>query len=176
MPPMPPMPPGIAGREPSSFGLSEIIASVVIMRPATEAAFCNAYQETLVGSMMPASIMSTKVSVGCVADDREYAHELAVATCTSLQYGPHTAQSFWQIPSFEGRTVTQCSRLPLQNSQVVPGVVDDLVPAKMPRMDTNHGLVMHNDHSVCVRSHRDLFAQGHGIDTISVAVVGDQKL
>ena len=52
MPPMPPMPPpgGIAGS--SFFGASATMASVVIIRPAMEAAFCNAVRVTLVGSRM----------------------------------------------------------------------------------------------------------------------------
>ena len=46
MPPMPPMPPppGIAGS--SFFGSSATIASVVIIRPAIEAAFCSAERVT----------------------------------------------------------------------------------------------------------------------------------
>ncbi|SNB47517.1 hypothetical protein SAMN06269301_3007 [Geobacter sp. DSM 9736] len=42
MPPIPPIPPGIAGIADSSFGLSAIIASVVSMRPAMDAAFWSA--------------------------------------------------------------------------------------------------------------------------------------
>src|SRR2546422_13997 len=42
-----------------SSGRSVIRASVVSNSEATEAAFCNATRSTLVGSMMPASIMST---------------------------------------------------------------------------------------------------------------------
>ena len=52
MPPMPP-PPGIAGAA-SFFGGSATMASVVISRPATEAASCSAVRTTLAGSMMPA--------------------------------------------------------------------------------------------------------------------------
>ncbi len=48
------MPPaGMAGAA-SFFGASAIIASVVISRPATEAASWIAVRTTLVGSMMPA--------------------------------------------------------------------------------------------------------------------------
>ena len=58
MPPMPPMPPpaGIAGS--SFFGASATMASVVIIRPAIDAAFYSAVRVTLVGSRMPNSIMS----------------------------------------------------------------------------------------------------------------------
>ena len=56
MPPIPPMPPGMAGA--SSFGASATMHSVVSIRPATEAAFCNAVRVTLVGSRIPISIMS----------------------------------------------------------------------------------------------------------------------
>ncbi len=55
MPPMPP-PPGIGGDFFSGF--SAIIASVVISRPAIEAASCSAMRTTLVGSTMPALIRS----------------------------------------------------------------------------------------------------------------------
>jgi len=55
MPPMPPMPPpGIAGADLSS-GTSETVASVVMRRPATEAAFWSAVRTTLVGSITPAA-------------------------------------------------------------------------------------------------------------------------
>jgi hypothetical protein len=52
IPPMPPPgPPGIAGL--CFFGTSATIASVVISRPAMEAAPCRAARTTLVGSMIP---------------------------------------------------------------------------------------------------------------------------
>src|SRR5690606_9138816 len=59
MPPMPPMPPmsGMAGAALSS-GRSATTASVVIIRPAMEAAACSALRVTLAGSRMPISIMS----------------------------------------------------------------------------------------------------------------------
>ena len=47
MPPIPPMPPPPPAA--SSFGSSATMASVVIMRPATDAAFCSAVRVTLVG-------------------------------------------------------------------------------------------------------------------------------
>src|SRR5262249_25226103 len=50
-PPIPPAPGGMAGV--CFFGTSATIASVVMSRPATEAASCNAVRTTLVGSMMP---------------------------------------------------------------------------------------------------------------------------
>ena len=43
---------------PSFFGTSATIASVVMSRPAIDAAFCSAARTTLVGSMMPFFIMS----------------------------------------------------------------------------------------------------------------------
>ena len=55
MPPMPP--PGIAVL--CFLGTSATIASVVMSRPATEAAPCSAARTTLVGSMMPFDIMLT---------------------------------------------------------------------------------------------------------------------
>ena len=42
IPPIPPIPPGMAGMDPSSFGLSAIKASVVSIRPAMDDAFCRA--------------------------------------------------------------------------------------------------------------------------------------
>ncbi len=53
---LPPMPPisGMAGADLSS-GISLIAASVVISRPATEAASCSAVRTTLVGSITPAA-------------------------------------------------------------------------------------------------------------------------
>src|SRR5215208_7006662 len=61
MPPMPP-PPGIAGAL-SFLGASEIMASVVTSKPATDAAFWSAARTTLAGSTMPACSMSTYSSV-----------------------------------------------------------------------------------------------------------------
>ena len=65
MSPMPPMPP--PGMPPPAppvfFGASTMAASVVIIRPATEAASCSAVRTTLAGSMMPAAIRSTYSSV-----------------------------------------------------------------------------------------------------------------
>src|SRR5262249_3175999 len=49
---MPP-PGGMAGAGDAFFGSSATIASVVISRPAIEAASCRAVRTTLVGSMMP---------------------------------------------------------------------------------------------------------------------------
>jgi hypothetical protein len=57
--PISPMPlPGAAGA-----GSSPIMASVVIIRPATEAAFCSATRTTLAGSIIPISIRSPYSSV-----------------------------------------------------------------------------------------------------------------
>jgi len=59
MSPMPPMPPGgMAGPADFCSGFSATMASVVIKRPAIEAASCSAMRTTLVGSMMPALNMS----------------------------------------------------------------------------------------------------------------------
>jgi hypothetical protein len=60
MPPMPP--PGMAGGS-FFFGVSATMASVVIMRPATDAASCRATRTTFAGSTMPAFSMSTYCSV-----------------------------------------------------------------------------------------------------------------
>jgi hypothetical protein len=49
MPPIPP--PGMPEAPPSFFGLSATMASVVIRRPAIDAAFCRAARTTLVGSI-----------------------------------------------------------------------------------------------------------------------------
>src|ERR1051325_714919 len=56
--PMPP-PDGIAGAEACWLGTSATIASVVMSRPATDAAPCRAARTTLVGSIMPFDIMLT---------------------------------------------------------------------------------------------------------------------
>jgi len=59
MPPIPPIPPisGIPPAPPSS-GASATIASVVIIKPATEPAACNAVRVTLAGSRIPIASMS----------------------------------------------------------------------------------------------------------------------
>jgi hypothetical protein len=55
MPPMPPMPPpGMPPAGRLSSGSSLTAASVVISRPATDAASWSAVRTTLVGSMTPA--------------------------------------------------------------------------------------------------------------------------
>ena len=60
MPPMPPPPIGIAGL---SSGISLTAASVVMSRPATDAAFWSAVRTTLVGSITPAWTKFSYVSV-----------------------------------------------------------------------------------------------------------------
>src|SRR5882672_5026353 len=62
MPPMPPMPPWAWPPFFSSTN-SATIASVVSMRPATDAAFCSAVRATLVGSITPISTISPNSSV-----------------------------------------------------------------------------------------------------------------
>ena len=53
----------MAGAGAFFFGASATAASVVINRPATEAASCSAVRTTLAGSMTPAWTMSTYCSV-----------------------------------------------------------------------------------------------------------------
>jgi hypothetical protein len=57
--------PGIGGAF-SSFGSSAIIASVVRMSPATDAAFCSAERVTLVGSRTPNLTMSPNSPVAAL--------------------------------------------------------------------------------------------------------------
>jgi len=60
MPPIPPIPPiGLAGAYPAGTYSSTIIASVVIINEATEAASYKAVLTTLVGSMIPLSNIVT---------------------------------------------------------------------------------------------------------------------
>src|SRR5204863_2926141 len=63
---MPP-PGGIAGIADFGSGFSATIASVVIRRPATDAASCSACRTILVGSMMPALIIGELALLGIVA-------------------------------------------------------------------------------------------------------------
>jgi hypothetical protein len=64
MPGYPPPPPGgIAGIADFSSGLSATMHWVVSIREATLAAFCKAKRVTFVGSMTPAEIMSSYLSV-----------------------------------------------------------------------------------------------------------------
>jgi hypothetical protein len=63
IPGYPPPPEGMDGIAGSSFGLSATMHWVVSMRDATLAAFCSANRVTLVGSMTPAAIMSSYLSV-----------------------------------------------------------------------------------------------------------------
>ena len=60
---IPPPPGGICGISFFSSGFSAMAHSVVIMRPATEAAFCSATRVTLVGSRIPPFIRSSNSSV-----------------------------------------------------------------------------------------------------------------
>ena len=71
MPPMPP-PGGMPAPAPwFFFGTSATMASVVIKRAATEAAFWIAARTTLVGSMMPFEIRLT-YSPDCESKPYEY--------------------------------------------------------------------------------------------------------
>ena len=58
MPPIPPMPPGMPPAAGLSSASSATMASVVRIRPATEAAFCSAERVTLAGSSTPSSTRS----------------------------------------------------------------------------------------------------------------------
>lgn len=55
---MPPMSGGAAGIAGFSSGISATMASVVIINPAIDDAFCSAARATFVGSRIPISIMS----------------------------------------------------------------------------------------------------------------------
>ena len=61
MSPIPP--PGMAGMPGLSSTMSEIAASVVMSRPATDAASCSAERTTLVGSITPDWIWFSYLSV-----------------------------------------------------------------------------------------------------------------
>ena len=67
IPPIPPMPPMSGIPAPSFCGRSVTIASVVIIRPATDAANCSALRVTLVGSRIPISSMSPAAMAGLAA-------------------------------------------------------------------------------------------------------------
>src|SRR6187200_1958979 len=69
MPPIPPMPPppGIAGAA-SFLGASAIIASVVMRRPATDAASWSAARTTFAGSTIPAWSISILLGLGVKAE------------------------------------------------------------------------------------------------------------
>ena len=58
----------------------------------------------------------------------------------------------------------------------MPGLVDHLVPAKLPLVAANHLAVQHHDDPVGVGPHRDRFADRHGINAVAVAVEVDQQL
>lgn len=55
-------PPGMAGASDCFFGTSATIASVVMSKPAIEAASCKAVRATLVGSMIPFDTMAPQIA------------------------------------------------------------------------------------------------------------------
>jgi len=58
----------------------------------------------------------------------------------------------------------------------MPEIVDELVTAKMVLMSANYRAVHHHDDPVGVCSHRNRFADSHGIDAIAITVKADQQL
>src|SRR5699024_10131123 len=66
IPPMPPIPPVGSAAEASGSGIVATAASVVNSKADTDAAFCKAERVTFVGSIIPASIMSTSSPVNAL--------------------------------------------------------------------------------------------------------------
>ncbi len=99
MPPMPPgMPPPAA---PSAFGFSAIMASVVMRRPATEAASCSAVRTTLVGSMMPAATRSTYSSF-CASKPKLGCFDSSTF-CTTIEPSTPAFSTIWRIGASSAR-------------------------------------------------------------------------
>ena len=103
-------------------------------------------------------------------DDGEGADELTIAAQASRQRRPDLAHRFRQVPLFERSSVSQRPRLPLQDGQLVPRIVDGFVAAKMAQMDADHHVVPYHDDPVSICPHRDRLADGHGVDAVPVAV------
>ena len=72
-----------------------------------------------------------------MGNDTQDADELAVSVLSARQDLSDLRDGCWQIPLFERGTVAQGTWLPLQDLQVVPCIIDDLVPAKVAAVDAS---------------------------------------
>ncbi len=136
---IPPIPPisGIAGA--ASWGLSVTIASVVIIRPATDAANCSALRSIgMVGSRMPLSdhVARIRQSQHCNRDLPSPARTL-LATTDSLQL--LRCFVIWRIGAVTRsatRIPTFCSSLSSRLATLDAARISATPPAKQPRWPT----------------------------------------
>src|SRR5271166_6186553 len=122
MPPIPPMPPpGIAGAS-FFFGASATMASVVIIRPATDAASCNATRTTFAGSTMPAlSMRGLSVGQRVSGEGHVIGMRSRAARCRRYHLDPETRGIGVNIPGAFAEYV----RVPAFNIVPLPDDVDD---------------------------------------------------
>src|SRR3974390_363496 len=107
-------------------------------------------------------------------DGTQDADKLAVAVGFGAEQLPHLGKGLRQVPVPEGGAVAQGAGFALQDFQVVPGVIDDLVPAELAPMSANNVTVMDDDDSVGVGPDHGRFADRCGVDAVAVVVIGHQ--
>ena len=73
-----------------------------------------------------------------------------------------------------GAPPSQGAGLLHQNRQIVPGLIDDLVPPEVPQVVGNHFVVKEHHDAFCMRTHQHHLAGGAGIDAVAVMIGHDQ--
>mmetsp|Transcript_1901 Transcript_1901/g.5679 ORF Transcript_1901/g.5679 Transcript_1901/m.5679 type:complete len:349 (-) Transcript_1901:669-1715(-) len=144
-PPMPPMPPPMPPAGALSSGKSATIASVVVIKEATPEASTRPVRTTLVGSMMPALIMSTN-SPDCALNPMELltsSSSLPTTTAPSwpaleamVKAGLRMARSTISMPIFWSRFSALSNRLarPLEacsRAEPPPGTMPSSTAARV---------------------------------------------
>src|SRR5271154_788401 len=91
-------PPGMAGAS-FFFGASATIASVVIIRPAIDAASCSATRTTFAGSTMPAHVAASHLALEAI-DVRGNFRPLALVPLDAFAPQPPYSDGFRDPPLF----------------------------------------------------------------------------
>src|SRR5512135_2238054 len=103
------------------------------------------------------------------------AHELPVAVRSPAKSLPDLPERFGQIPSLEGRAVTQRPRLVFQYPKVVPCVIDHPVAAELPPVFPDNLAVTDHYYPVGVCTYHRRPAYSRGVHTVAVPVIRHKR-
>src|SRR5512135_87202 len=108
-------------------------------------------------------------------DGAQDAHELPVAVRSPAKRLPDLPERFGQIPSLEGRAVTQRPRLVFQHPKVVPCVIDHPVAAELPPVFPDNLAVTDHYYPVGVCTYHRRPAYSRGVHTVAVPVIRHKR-
>src|SRR5208283_1437493 len=104
----------------------------------------------------------------------QHLDELTVAIWIRLQLRAHLRQGGRQVPILKRGAVAQGARLPDENWQIVPGIVDDLVAPEVAWMIGHHFVVEDHDDAFRIGPHQHHPAGGPRVDAVAVMIGHDQ--